>query len=269
MQHILSFPNKKFDADSKIPLYISNSGYYKNVAHPISVIRPCGRLDYQLILPINGSILIDRKKVTPGSIIIYCPLSPQNYTYWAGDGSEYYWIHFSGCDVDKICKDLSLSNGIIMLGDGRQDTERLVRMIIKAFSDRYKYADEYASGLLRAILAIIASPPVFSSPFTKAIKLLSDPSCNLSVSELAKMYDMSEGHFIRSFKCYAGTSPGIFKTTKRIEIACEMLASTKITIEQVARAAGYTDPLYFSRVFKNHLGTSPKEYRALNTMKTI
>lgn len=269
MQHISSFPNKKFDANSKIPIYISNCGYYKNVAQPISVSRPYGRLDYQLILPVNGSIIIDRKQVTHGNIVLYCPLSPQNYTYVAGDGSEYYWIHFSGCDVDKLCKGLLLSNGIIRLGDGRQDTERLVRMIIKSFSDRYKYADEYATGLLRAILAIIASPPALSSPFAKAMKLLSDPSCDLSVSELARMYDMSEGHFIRSFKCYAGTSPSVFKTAKRIEIACEMLISTKMTIEQVAHAAGYTDPLYFSRAFKKHLGTSPKEYRALNTMKTI
>lgn len=269
MQHISSFPNRKFDPDSKIPLYISSSGYYKNVAHPISVSRPYGRPDYQLILPVNGSMIMDRKQVTHGNIVLYCPRSPQNYTYGAGEGSEYYWIHFSGCDADKLCKDLSLSSGIIRLGDGRQDTEKLVRMIIKAFSNRYQYADAYAAGLLRAVLAMIASPPVLSSPFAKAMKLLSDPSCDLAVSELARMYNMSEGHFIRSFQCYAGASPSVFRTAKRMEIACEMLTSTRMTVELIARAVGYKDPLYFSRAFKKHLGMSPREYRALHTMKTI
>lgn len=269
MQHIFSFPNKQFDTDSKLPLYIINCGYYKNVAQPISVSRPEGRLDYQLLLPVSGSMIIDKKKVEPGQIFLYTPRSPQKYTYHEGDGSEYYWIHFSGCESDSLRASLSLENGIIQLNDSRKETERLMRMIIRAFSDRYKHVDEYTAGLLRSILAIIASPPVLSSPFSRAMKLLSDPSCDLSIAELAKMYEMSEGHFIRSFKTYAGSSPSVFKTTKRLDVACEMLTSTKMTIEQVARAAGYTDPLYFSRIFKKHLGTSPKEYRSSNTVKTI
>ena len=153
-----------------------------------------------------------------------------------------------------------------MLGDGKQDAERLVKMTVRAFSDRYGYADECAAGLLRALLALIASPPSQSSPFTKAMKLLRDPSCNLTVLELAKMYEMSEGHFIRSFKQYTGMSPNTFRISKRLEIATDMLTSTKMTIEQIAQASGYADPLYFSRIFKKHIGISPKEYRKLNNI---
>ena len=71
------------------------------------------------------------------------------------------------------------------------------------------------------------------------------------LAELAESYGMSEGHFIRSFKSYAGSSPNAFKTAKRLEIASEMLISTKMTVEQVAAASGYADPLYFSRIFNN------------------
>ena len=269
MQHILSFPHRTYDTNAKLPLYIINCGYYKNVAQPISVSRPDGRLDYQLLLPVSGTMSIDKKPVIPGEIFLYCPHAPQNYTYFDGDGTEYYWVHFSGCEADELSASLSLSNGIIKLGDGKQEVERLVRMIIKAFSDRYNYIDEYTAGLLRSILAIIASPPVLSSPFTKAMKLLSDPACALSIGEIAKIYEMSEGHFIRSFKAYAGSSPSAFRTTKRLEIACEMLTSTKMTVEQIARAAGYSDPLYFSRIFKKSIGISPKQYRFENTVTSI
>ena len=266
MQHILSFPDKEFDPNSNIPIYIINCGFYKNVSRPISVSRPEGRLDYQLLLPLSGTMLIDKKEVSAGNIFLYCPRSPQNYTYYEGEGTEYYWIHFSGDEIDGLCEKFSLKTGSIPLGEGRRETERLVRMIIKAYSDRYEYTHEYNAGLLRSILAIIASPPSLSSPFAKAMKLLQDPSCNLSVSELAKMYEMSEGHFIRSFKSYAGSSPNAFKTAKRLEIASEMLISTKMTVEQVAAASGYADPLYFSRIFKKKFGTSPKEYRKANTI---
>ena len=269
MQHILSFPHRPYDKNTNFPLYIINCGYYKNVVQPISVSRPDGRLDYQLILPISGSMLIDKKQVLPGEIFLYCPHAPQNYTYFEGEGTEYYWVHFYGCEADLLCADLALENGIIKLGDGKQEVERLVRMIIRAFADRYTHVDEYAAGLLRSILAIIASPPVLSSPFTKAMKLLSDPSCNLTITELATMYEMSEGHFIRSFKAYSGSSPSAFRTAKRLEIACEMLTSTKMTIDQISRAAGYSDPLYFSRIFKKCIGISPKQYRTDNTVKSI
>ena len=34
----------------------------------------------------------------------------------------------------------------------------------------------------------------------------------------------------------------------------------KATVKEVAYAAGFSDPLYFSTVFKKSLGQSPKEY---------
>ena len=266
MQHILSFPNIDYQKNPDIPIYVVNCGYYKNVAKPISVSRPDGRGDYQVLIPINGMMEIDRKTINVGEIFLYCPHSPQEYTYFAGEGTEYYWIHFCGREVSALCASFSLSTGAYTLGDGKQDAERLVKMVIRAFSDRFGHADECAAGLLRALLALMASPPSQSSPFTKAMKLLRDPSCNLTVSELAKMYDMSEGHFIRSFKQYTGVSPNTFRITKRLEIASDMLSSTKMTVEQIAQAAGYDDPLYFSRIFKKNFGISPTEYRKENKL---
>ena len=261
MQRILSFPVKLYDPEDKRPIYVINCGYYQNIENTIPVSRPSGRLDYQILLPISGLMTIDRKEVLPGQIFLYRPHSPQEYTYAPGGGTEYYWIHFSGSEVDTLCDSMSLKTGVYPLNDGRRETERLVRMVIRAYSDSYKYADEDTAGLLRAILSLIASPPSQTTPFAKAIKLLRDPSCQLSISELAKSYEMSEGHFIRSFKQYVGVSPNSFRTANRIEIACQMLISTKMKVEQISHSCGYSDPLYFSRIFKKNIGVSPKEYR--------
>ena len=261
MQQILSFQSTPVDLNSDTPIYIVNCGYYKNVARPISVDRPVGRLDYQLLLPVSGEMMIDKKRVTPGEIFLYHPGFPQSYTYFEGEGTEYYWIHFYGSKVASTCASLALENGVYELLDSKKDTERLVRMIIKSFSDHYAHADEYSAGLLSSILALISAPPIVSSPFNKAMKLLRDPSCTLSISDLAKMYEMSEGHFIRSFKQYTGQSPNSFRITNKLEIASDMLTSTKMSVSDIAAAVGFADPLYFSRIFKKNFGLSPCEHR--------
>ena len=37
-----------------------------------------------------------------------------------------------------------------------------------------------------------------------------------------------------------------------------------MTIAEVARSVGIPDALYFSRIFRQHTGLTPSEYRAMN-----
>lgn len=48
----------------------------------------------------------------------------------------------------------------------------------------------------------------------------------------------------------------------RIEGAVLALETTALTISEIAYASGFADPAYFTRVFKQHKGMTPQEYRA-------
>lgn len=48
----------------------------------------------------------------------------------------------------------------------------------------------------------------------------------------------------------------------RIEGAVLALETTSLNISEIAYAGGFTDPTYFTRVFKQHKGMTPHEYRA-------
>ena len=48
---------------------------------------------------------------------------------------------------------------------------------------------------------------------------------------------------------------------KRKQKAKEMLASPSASIKEVCMAVGYSDPNYFSRIFKKVTGKTPTEYR--------
>ena len=48
----------------------------------------------------------------------------------------------------------------------------------------------------------------------------------------------------------------------RIEQAQRLLQDSQIKVYEVAAAVGYTDPKYFGKVFKQHVGKTPQEYRS-------
>lgn len=48
----------------------------------------------------------------------------------------------------------------------------------------------------------------------------------------------------------------------RIDGAVLALDTTTLTISEIAYASGFADPAYFARVFKQHKGMTPQEYRA-------
>ena len=67
----------------------------------------------------------------------------------------------------------------------------------------------------------------------------------------------TEAYFIHLFKNVTGLSPQEYKTCIVMEKAKELLTETTLNVTGVANHLGYTDSLYFSRVFKKHTGHSP------------
>ena len=84
---------------------------------------------------------------------------------------------------------------------------------------------------------------------------------DVSVEELARSCRMSTSHFIHQFKDYTGFSPHTYQIRLRLERAKELMNSTTMNISEIAFAVGYDNPLYFSRLFRRHMGLSPSEYR--------
>ncbi len=84
----------------------------------------------------------------------------------------------------------------------------------------------------------------------------------IKTEELAEKVFMQTTYFIRRFGNVYGISPQSYLTKMRMNRAMELLSSTDMPIEEIAKAVGIADTSYFSRVFKKHCGTSPGSYRA-------
>ncbi len=84
----------------------------------------------------------------------------------------------------------------------------------------------------------------------------------IKTEELAEKVFMQTTYFIRRFGNVYGISPQSYLTKMRMNSAMELLSSTDMPIEKIAKAVGIADTSYFSRVFKKHCGTSPGMYRS-------
>jgi len=68
-------------------------------------------------------------------------------------------------------------------------------------------------------------------------------------------------HLNRTFTRALGVTPLRQLTRLAEEHAASLLAEGTLTVKAVAAAVGIDDPYYFSRVFRQHFGRSPAQYR--------
>ena len=68
-------------------------------------------------------------------------------------------------------------------------------------------------------------------------------------------------NFSSIFKKETGKSFVAYLTGYRMEKAARMLVETSEKSYMIAKSVGYTDPNYFSYVFKRQYGVSPSKYR--------
>ena len=86
---------------------------------------------------------------------------------------------------------------------------------------------------------------------------------NISQAEVGEAVGLSPAYLSSLFKKEEGTSFSDFLTQTRIYAACNKLATTNDSIDQIAEAVGYNDTRYFTKIFKKVMKLSPSEYRKL------
>jgi two-component system, response regulator YesN len=77
----------------------------------------------------------------------------------------------------------------------------------------------------------------------------------------AQALHCSESYFSRQFSAEFGEHFSRYKMRYRIERAQELLSIPSVAIADVASVVGFTDPSYFSRVFRDFTGMTPSQYR--------
>jgi len=80
---------------------------------------------------------------------------------------------------------------------------------------------------------------------------------------LAERLGIGERHLTRLFNEHLGKTPGLVAVERRINIAKELLAHSDHRVADIAFASGFQSLRRFNDVFKQTVGSSPRDYRSV------
>lgn len=83
----------------------------------------------------------------------------------------------------------------------------------------------------------------------------------IKTAQLAKLCYLSESHFRKLFIEKFETTPVNYRQRIQLEKAKELLGHTKLTINEIAINCGFKNQQYFTKLFKEQTGQTPKSYQ--------
>ncbi len=179
---------------------------------------------------------------------------PQNIPYCAEyTDTEIIVIHFKTLYNDKNVESYHIPN-----------TERVYKLFVKALqiwqSKKIGYKVFITAVLYEILGTILTENNRNTMPeyFLKAISIINSEYKNtsLSIKTVCERVGVSETVFRKLFSENYKKPPLAYITELRLEYARNLIANGS-TIENAAYESGFSDPKYFARVVKKHLGCTP------------
>ncbi|MEI6421209.1 MAG: AraC family transcriptional regulator [Lentisphaerota bacterium] len=198
----------------------------------------------------------------PGDHIVYYDF-PE--TPW-----EYIWFRLDGKNVEAA---LSVSNITpkhpcrTIAKPGR--LESYLHEISSIYADG-KYHGLFPVTAACNCLELISGRDSDSKSFQPGGKTISESFISIvesqmnaapSISEIAESMKINRSTLFRAFISEHGISPKRYLENLRLDKASWLLSDTKLNVKEIAEACGFSHPSHFGKVFQEHFGASPMEWR--------
>ena len=152
-----------------------------------------------------------------------------------------------GGDIDRVVPEV---NSIDTLLTGIKTVENLKEQVCQILMSALTFRDARAH-------------PQHSRLIEQARKYIGHHfmEAELSLNDVAACISLSPSHFSSVFAIETGQTFKDYLTMVRIQKARELFRTTALRSSDIADQVGYSDPHYFSFVFKKNTGVSPSEFR--------
>lgn len=206
-----------------------------------------------------------------GQVLFVLPDRGHEYGSDDADPWSIQWAHFRGARAHDYLAltDASHDHPVLTIGS-QPSIHALFTETLDAMQAGYSIQHLVrASTLLQQILSLVA----MLTRYTRASGslgvnveeiinyMLDNLGERCTLDDFAEQACLSPSHFSRQFREKTGYAPVDYFIRLKIQRACELLETTALPIKAIGNELGYTDPYYFSRLFKKIVGTHPSQYR--------
>lgn len=204
-----------------------------------------------------------------GDIVLIDCRKPHGYH--SNGKCHFHFFHFSGLHSHEYTEliysmnhSACIPNGVNLVSDSI--FQSLLRL---AQSQGTRKNEHRISVYLHMILcelveATTESPTLSNNSVEQAIQYMSDHICeSISLDELAQHVNLSKYYFIRCFRQITGLTPHQYFIRLRVQYAKRLLATTQLSIEQIAETLGFSSSSNFIRTFKQQTGATPRQFQSI------
>ncbi|MDL2327273.1 helix-turn-helix domain-containing protein [Ruminococcaceae bacterium OttesenSCG-928-A11] len=122
-----------------------------------------------------------------------------------------------------------------------------------------------AVAMLRALNARLPAPqlhPVYGRAIVQSIHTMrQNLDKGLSLPDVAAMASISPNYYALLFKQMLGVNFSDYLVRLRVLLACRLLRTTGLPLQEISAQCGFGDITYFNRVFKKKTGLPPRQWR--------
>jgi two-component system response regulator YesN len=152
-----------------------------------------------------------------------------------------------GGDIDQVVPELdSIETMLTNIKTVEQLRQQAYKILVSALAFRDNQTNSPYTGIIRQAKDYIAHHYM---------------DTELSLNEVAAQVNLSPSHFSAVFSQETCTTFKEYLTEIRIKKAKELLRTTTQKSAEISYQVGYSDPHYFSYVFRKNTGLSPTEFR--------
>ena len=172
-------------------------------------------------------------------------------------------VCFCGTMADLLFRAGIFRDGIVRIGRARRFLPIIEKASDPSWDSQIQAGLELHNFLVELYLKSKKQKGKEKYPYLRELveEIKNSPERWWTVSDMAEFCGLSRAQFRRVFLEHAGTSPKEYIDRLKIMKADEVLSSSDGSIAKIAACFGYSDPLHFSRRFKQITGLSPEKYR--------
>jgi len=197
--------------------------------------------------------------IKKGQGILLTPGESFSFKAAQDDPLQYICIGFFGVRADQFISLIDLGSNNPIFNYSYYDD--LLLYFAEAENARHG-ADFLALSILYRFFAHMSNSPLLSKNVyvSQAIGYIDNQiHKDIKVSDISYSLGITRAYLYESFKDVLGQSPKEYIINQKMQLAYEMMKTSKKPIARIGEAVGYSDQFAFSKLFKNKYKMSPRD----------